>query len=198
MLRDPRIAAAYRRDVLDQATLFDVALPEAPSEEPDVEIRVSPRRRKWVAAHWEGERIVVLVPPRMSKRDRQAHADQLAAQLVAERERRRPTDDQLTRRARDLSARYLDGRADPSSVTWTSRQRHRWGSCSPGDRTIRISDRLLDAPDWVVDSVLVHELAHLLRADHDDLFHELVNRYPRTADAAIYLEGTQFGLALPR
>ena len=178
-------------------TLFD-APPEVEPAAPEVEIRVSPRRRKWVAAHWEGERIVVLVPPRMSKRDRAAHAEQLAAQLVADRDRRRPTDEHLLRRARELSETYLDGRAQPSSVTWTSRQRHRWGSCSPAARTIRISDRLLDAPAWVVDSVLVHELAHLLRADHDAEFDELVGRYPRTGDAAIYLDGMQLGLTLGR
>ena len=176
-------------------TLFADAPDEVPPE-PEVEIRVSPRRRKWVAAHWEGDRIVVLVPQRMSKRERLAHAAQLSAQLVADRQRSRPTDDELTRRALELSARYLDGRAQPAAVTWSSRQRHRWGSCSPGDRTIRISDRLLDVPGWVLDSVLVHELAHLLRADHDEVFDDLVRRYPRTGDAAIYLEGMAHGLTL--
>lgn len=169
---------------------------EAPAPEPVVEIRVSPRRRKWVAAHWEGDTIVVLVPPRLSKRERQSHADVLAARLLADRHKRRPTDDQLTRRAVELSVRYLDGRAVPSAVTWSSRQRHRWGSCSLADRTIRISDRLLDVPQWVLDSVLVHELAHLLRSDHDAGFADLVARYPRTDDAAIFLEGLQHGLRL--
>lgn len=167
---------------------------EQPIDAPDVEIRVSARRRKWVAAHWEGDTVVVLVPPRMSRRDREAYASSLAAQLVATRDARRATDEQLTRRAAELSARYLDGLAVPSAVNWSSRQRHRWGSCSLDDRTIRISDRLKDAPSWVIDSVLVHELAHLLRPDHDAGFAELVSRYPRTDDAAIFLEGLQHGL----
>ena len=164
--------------------------------EPAVEIRVSTRRRKWVAAHWEGDRIVVIVPQRMAKRDRQAHADELAARLVADRERSRPTDERLTRRAAELSAQYFDGLATPAAVTWSSRQRHRWGSCSLADRTIRISDRLVDVPDWVLDAILVHELAHLLHGDHDDVFDGLVARFPRTADAAIFLDGVQHGLAL--
>jgi predicted metal-dependent hydrolase len=169
---------------------------DAPPPAPTVEIRASKRRRKWVAAHWEGDTIVVSVPQRMSKRDRQSYADDLAAKLIAERDKRRPTDEQLSARAAELSALYFDGRAVPSAVTWSPRQRHQWGSCSPTDRTIRISDRLVDVPQWVLDAVLVHELAHLLRPDHDAAFAELVDRYPRAADAAIYLEGLQHGLAL--
>jgi predicted metal-dependent hydrolase len=178
--------------VVEALTLFE----DRSALEPEVEIRVSTRRRKWVAAQWEGDRIVVIVPQRMAKRDRQAHAEHLAARLVADRQRRRPTDERLTQRAAELSAEYFDGLATPSAVTWSSRQRHRWGSCSPGDRTIRISDRLLDVPDWVLDAVLVHELAHLLRSDHDAVFDELVARFPRTADAAIFLDGVQHGLAM--
>ena len=178
---------------VEALTLFD----DAPAAEPVVEIRVSARRRKWVAAHWEGETIVVVVPQRMLKRDRQSYADEMAARLLADRERRRPTDEKLTLRAVDLSTRYLDGLAVPSAVTWSSRQRQSWGSCSVTDRTIRISDRLLDVPEWVLDAVLVHELAHLLRSDHDAEFAALVARYPRTADAEIFLAGLQHGLDLP-
>lgn len=173
-------------------SLFD----EEPAAGPEVEIRVSPRRRKWVAAHWEGDRIVVLVPTRMSTRDRQGHAEELARRLVADRQRRRPTDDALTRRAVELAGEYFGDLAAPAAVTWSSRQRHRWGSCSVADRTIRISDRLRDVPGWVLDAVLVHELAHLLRADHDEVFDELVARFPRTADAGIFLDGLQHGLAM--
>lgn len=183
----------------ESLTLFpEIAVPVAePAPEPEVEIRASARRRKSVAAHWEGERIVVLVPQRMPKWDRRVHAEVLAGRLLADRARRRPTDERLTRRALELSARYFDGRAVPAAVTWSSRQQHRWGSCSLAERTIRISDRLLDVPAWVLDAVLVHELAHLLRGDHDEVFDDLVARFPRTADAAIFLEGVQHGLRLP-
>src|SRR5438477_9132822 len=98
-----------------------------PPAAPTVEIRASKRRRKWVAAHWEGDTIVVVVPQRMSKRDRQSYADELASKLLAARDKRRPTDQQLTRRATELSAQHLDGRAVASAVTWSSRQRHQWG-----------------------------------------------------------------------
>jgi predicted metal-dependent hydrolase len=82
----------------------------------------------------------------------------------------------------------------PTSVTWSSRQRHRWASCSPSDGTIRVSDRLQDVPPWVLDTVLLHELAHLLHPDHGPAFQALANRHPRAGDATIFLAGYAAGL----
>ena len=172
---------------------MDAALSQSATQ-PRVEIRTSTRRRKTVAAYWEGDTIVVVVPQRVPRRDRQAYADELVPKVLADRQRRRPTDAMLTERATELSRRYLDGRAIPAAVTWSSRQRTRWGSCSPEHRTIRISDRLRDVPPWVVDTVLVHELAHLIHPDHSAEFHELANRHPRTADSELFLAGYALGL----
>ena len=44
-------------------------------------------------------------------------------------------------------------------------------------------------PDWVLDYVLVHELAHLVVPGHGPQFWSLVDRYPRTERARGYLEG---------
>ncbi|MGD9797701.1 MAG: M48 family metallopeptidase [Acidimicrobiia bacterium] len=172
--------------------------PPAPAPAPVVEIRASARRRKTVAAHWEGDAIVVVVPQRLSKRDRQACADDLVARLLASRARQRPTDEGLTARAAAVSRRYLRGLAPPASVTWTSRQQRRWGSCSPDDRTIRISDRLRDVPPWVLDVVLLHELVHLVHPDHGPAFRELADGHPRAAEAEQFLAGYALGLARSR
>ena len=95
-----------------------------------------------------------------------------------------------------LSERYLDGQAEPSSVVWSARQNSRWGSCTPADGTIRLSTRLQGMPDWVVDYVLVHELAHLLQPGHDPAFWALVGRYPRTERARGFLEGVAMAAQL--
>lgn len=163
--------------------------------EPRVEIRTSTRRRKTVDAHWEGDTIVVTVPQRLARRDRQAYADELAARLIAARRATHPTDVALTERAVALAERYLDGLVRPTAVRWSSRQRMRWGSCSLEAGTIRVSAMLKGVPTWVLDAVLIHELAHLLHPGHDAAFYETVSRYPRTADADVFLAGYQLGLS---
>jgi predicted metal-dependent hydrolase len=162
--------------------------------EPTVIVRTSTRRRKTVAAHWEGDTIVVVVPHRLPRRERQAFADELSARLIKSRARSRPTDAALRDRAIALSKRHLDGRAKPTSVTWSSRQGQRWASCTAADGTIRVSDRLRDVPGWVLDAVLVHELAHLLHNDHGPEFRALAERHPRSAEADVFLAGYSLGL----
>ena len=64
----------------------------------------------------------------------------------------------------------------PASVRWVTNQNGRWGSCTPDDGTIRISHRIQEMPDWVIDYVLLHELAHLVVPSHSSRFWDLVNR----------------------
>ena len=61
------------------------------------------------------------------------------------------------------------------------------------------SERLRDTPAWVVDYVLVHELAHLIEPGHTPAFWELVGRYPRTERAIGFLHGLSAaaGLGIP-
>jgi predicted metal-dependent hydrolase len=161
--------------------------------QPDVEVRRSARRRRTVSAYRDGERTVVLIPARMTKAE-EAHwvatmLARLARSDARSAARRGAGDDALRRRALALSGRHLDGRARPDTVRWVTNQRTRWGSCTPAERTIRLSHALREMPEWVVDYVLVHELAHLLVADHSAAFWELVGRYPMAERARGYLLG---------
>jgi predicted metal-dependent hydrolase len=160
-----------------------------PGSGPDVEVRRSARRRRTVSAYWEGERVVVLVPARFSAAEEQEWVGRMVARVLRPAGRRRGGDAALALRARALSERYLDGQADPVSVRWVSAMRTRWASCTPAERTIRLSRALEDMPVWVQDYVLLHELAHLLVPGHGPSFWRLVQRYRRTERARGYLEG---------
>jgi hypothetical protein len=72
----------------------------------------------------------------------------------------------------------------------------RWGSCTPDEGRIRISNRLTSVPIWVLDSVLVHELAHLQVEDHGPGFDELVNRYELSERAKGYLIAKADGMTV--
>jgi len=125
----------------------------------------------------------------MSQADEKRWIGVMLERLAAQERRRRPSDDDLGARARALSARYLEGRAEPASVRWVGNQNTRWGSCTPIDGTIRLSTRLRGMPKYVVDYVLLHELAHLIVPAHGPRFWTLLSVYPRTERARGYLEG---------
>ncbi|MGZ4592935.1 MAG: M48 metallopeptidase family protein [Actinomycetes bacterium] len=157
--------------------------------EPLVEVRRSARRRRTVSAYRDGERTVVLIPARMSRAEERRWVTLMLERLARQDRKLRPGDGELAARAAGLSRRFLEGRAHPASVRWVTNQGSRWGSCTPSDGTIRLSDRLQGMPSWVVDYVLVHELAHLLVPGHGPDFWTWVDRYPRTERARGYLEG---------
>ena len=145
----------------------------------------SPRRRRTISAQIRGGVIEVLLPAGMSRREEDEWVDRMRTRLL--RRRIPATDADLQRRAVELSQVHLGGQLLPSSVRWSSTQRARWGSCTPETGTIRLSDRMRDFPRWVVDYVLVHELAHLRYSGHGPPFWALVNRYPLTERARGYL-----------
>lgn len=158
----------------------------------DVEIRRSRRRKRTISAHREGDKTVVLVPAHLSKAEEDKAVRSLVERLDRREQRARPSDDELMERAAVLSGRWLDGKAIPLSVRWVSNQNARWGSCSSGDRSIRLSDRLKGMPTYVVDYVLLHELAHLLEANHSKSFWALVDAYPDAVRAKAFLEGVSW------
>jgi len=104
-----------------------------------------------------------------------------------ERRRLPQTDAQLQARAERLAARYLEPGLRPSSVRWSPQQVRVWGSCTPETGTVRLSTFIRDFPDWVIDYVIVHELAHLRYSGHGPRFWALVQHYPLAERARGYL-----------
>ena len=155
----------------------------------DVEVRRSKRRRLTVSAYRDGERIVVLLPAHMTRKQEAEWVEEMVARIEKSERQAILTDDELYDHAIVLSDEHLGGLAVPRSVRWVTNQKQRWGSCTPADRTIRLSERLQAMPTWVVDYVLVHELAHLLEPGHDAAFWAWVDRYPHAERAKGYLLG---------
>jgi predicted metal-dependent hydrolase len=157
--------------------------PAAP-ERPRFPVRVirSARRRRTVHAKLIDGVIEVRVPDRMTNADEKRFVAELV-ERIERREQRGSIDLEL--RSRDLAARYQ--LPMPSSIRFVENQRSRWGSCTIHTGDIRLSAKLADFPVWVIDYVIVHELAHLIEAGHTPAFHALVNRYPKAERARGYL-----------
>src|SRR6202034_6257 len=186
--------------IVGQQSAVSGAAPQAPvrSESaaagtPDIEIRTSKRRRKSATAYWSDGRIVVLLPSHLRGTERKEMVDWLVARVLSRRPRAAASDQALFDRATYLGRRYVPG-ADPLSVRWVTNQQKRWASCTAETGEIRLSHRLQGVPEWVLDAVLVHELAHLVYPDHSPRFHGLADRFPRQSEATTFLEGYALGL----
>jgi predicted metal-dependent hydrolase len=148
----------------------------------DVEVIRSARRRKTVQARQVDGVVRLSIPATMSPQDERYWVEEMTRRL--ERRARAARVD-VAARAEVLARRYRLPR--PASVRWVDNQTARWGSCTPADGAIRISTRLAAFPPWVLDYVLVHELAHLLVPDHSAAFWDLVGAYPKAERARGYL-----------
>ncbi|WP_103884397.1 M48 metallopeptidase family protein [Actinacidiphila yanglinensis] len=171
--------------------------PGGPIVKGSVEVRRSARRRRTVSAYRDGDRTIVLLPARMSAAEEQRWVTVMLEKLAAQESRRMPGDDELAARAERLSEQYLHARAVPDTVRWVTNQNSRWGSCTPAESSIRLSHRLQGMPEYVIDYVLLHELAHLLVPGHGPQFWKLLESYPRTERARGFLEGVVAADRLP-
>ncbi len=190
-----------------QDSLFEINLAEV-SPRQDREIRIPPtdlsagaqirvvrnaRRKRSISAYREHGAIVIQVPTHLTRSQVSEAIPEMVARVIAGEEREKITDGQLLNRAEKLLARYLpEFSLTPISVRWKP-MRERWGSCTTAERTIRISDRLNGAPEYVIDYLLVHELIHLEVSDHGERFQRLLARFEGSERANAYLEGYEAG-----
>ena len=167
----------------------------------DVQVIWSARRKRTVSARFDGPRIVIRAPARAARRELQPVFARLVERVI-EREQRHSLraaaadegNERLQERAQRLADRYLGRGAVPAFIAeWSHRMTRRFGVCHPSTRVIRISASLAALPDWVLDYLILHELAHLIRPDHSPAFWELVAKYPKWREGRGYLQGYAHG-----
>jgi predicted metal-dependent hydrolase len=158
----------------------------ADSSQPPIRIVATRRRRRTVAARLRAGVLELLVPDWMSHAERQRWAEVMTKRLQRRVEKSRPSAERLDVRATALNHRLFGGRLRWTSIGFADMS-HLWGSCTFTSGAIRIATRAATLPEWVLDYLIVHELAHLEHSDHGPAFHELENRYPLTERARGYL-----------
>ena len=86
----------------------------------------------------------------------------------------------VVRCARELGVAFGDARIVDN--------RYRWGSCTVQDH-VNFNWRLIKAPMFVIDYVIVHELAHLMESNHSPRFWNIVRaKAPSTEKAKTWLK----------
>lgn len=156
----------------------------------DIQIKRSDNRAKTVTARERDGVIEILAPASMSEAELMPIIERLTKRLAGRKQRATVDDAGLEKRAQELNRLYFEGKLKWNSIRWVTNQNTRNGSCTPSNGTIRISHRLATMPRFVLDYVLVHELAHLLEANHGPRFWKLVSRFPRSERARGYLMAT--------
>jgi len=164
-------------------------------------IRRDGRLRK--SARWTVEpdgAILLRIPHALPNKE----IPQLLNDVVRQMERRKKrsarrivrNDADLKERAEWINARYYDHRIKWRSIRWVSNMQHRLGSCTNGGTTdgdIRISVRIKNWPQWVIDYVISHELAHRVYPNHSaDFWDFLSAAYPQTEQARGFIKGIAF------
>ena len=160
--------------------LFDDSTVQA--EPFQIEVIRSKKRRRTVSAQMHGDVLRVSIPSWMSKSEEATNV----AEMVRRFKRKIATQEvDLTDRARILAKCY--SLRIPDSIEWAENLTSVWGLCTPSTKTIRMSTRLIGFPSWVLDYVIVHELAHLHVSGHGPDFWEITRRYDKTERAIGYL-----------
>jgi predicted metal-dependent hydrolase len=111
----------------------------------------------------------------------------LSRQLI-----RGQSDRQIEKAARETLIKYLKGRAKKHIVNRTAllaermdltynnitikNHKSRWGSCSR-DKNLNFNWRLILTTPQIVDSIIIHELCHLVYMNHGKRFYNLLESY---------------------
>jgi hypothetical protein len=193
-----------------QDSLFGDTLPSVTSEKksekfqrikplpdnlPEFRVIRSSRRKRSMSAYRQNGIIEIHIPDRMSRKDEFAAIPEMIEIVLRREAKNRSSDQLLETMAADLLRRFLpDFHERPSSITWRN-MRERWGSCTTGDGTIRISLRLNGAPEYVIACVVFHELIHLRIPGHGTDFQEFLDRYTDKDRAEAFLEGFEAGIS---
>jgi len=147
-----------------------------------VQVIRSKRRTKSYAGRLVGGVLRVTVPAWMSGADERRAVAEMTARF-----HRKLSAERVDLRARMHQLHRAHGLPEAEQIRWSDDMTGRWASCTPATSTIRVSSRIAAFPTWVVDYVLVHEMAHLLHAGHGPEFWAAVGVYPKAERAIGYL-----------
>jgi predicted metal-dependent hydrolase len=163
-----------------------------------VEVVRDGRLRTRIHWEWNGNQVRIRAPRRVPQHELDRHVAKIVEEVKRKRAQvRARADTDLEARARKINRQLFGGEISWHSIRWVGNMRKRLGSCTTGgptDGDIRISDRIKNWPQWAVDYVVAHELAHRKHQNHSQEFWAYVNRYPKAERARGFIMSLAFQL----
>ncbi|MDP2844912.1 MAG: M48 family metallopeptidase [Candidatus Methanoperedens sp.] len=154
----------------------------------EVKIIRSPDRKKTVQARMVGDTLVVYLPLGIHREEERKLIEDMKQKLEKRKLKKRINkDDYPKKRFDEFNNKYFQGRLKVNSIEFVTNQERKNGSCTPANCTIRLSHKLLDMPKWVLDYVIMHEMAHLVHPDHSKAFWGKVGEFKYTERARGFL-----------
>lgn len=138
----------------------------------------SSKRKKTISAKIVGETLLVYLPLGMSREEEDKWVLRMKKKVEAKRLKKQfNSDNYLQKRFNEFNKKYFEGKLSAKSIKFVTNQNKVSGSCTPAKGCIRISHKLAGMPKWVLDYVIMHEMAHLLHPNHSKTFWSKVNEY---------------------
>jgi len=154
----------------------------------DIIVQRSRKRKKTIQGFIRDGVITVHVPFGLDPAEEKTHVDKIVRRLERMTVNRHVKDDEYLRKLFEkLNMEFFGNALTVNSIRFVDNQNVINGSCTPAEKTIRISGRMLHMPSWVLEYVVIHEMAHLIYPDHSKAFWETVNRYRYTERARGFL-----------
>jgi len=154
----------------------------------EVKVFRSADRKKTIQAKMVGETLLVYLPLGMHREEERKVIEEMKQKIENRMLKRQINkDDYLRKRFDEFNGKYFQNKLKVNSIEFVTNQERKNGSCTPANGTIRISHTLLIMPGWVLDYVIMHEMAHLLHPDHSRAFWAKVGEYKYTERARGFL-----------
>lgn len=145
-----------------------------------VELKITEIEGNRISGKINAETIDVKIPKMTNSDEKDKYVSKIVARLIAKNYK-----EKISEKLRQFNSIHQFGTLNNVRLKNNSTN---WGSCS-SKNNINISIRLLLAPEWVVDYVLIHELAHLKHRNHSASFwNEVYLAYPKYKEAEKWLK----------
>ncbi|PID29536.1 MAG: hypothetical protein CR982_02400 [Candidatus Cloacimonadota bacterium] len=141
-------------------------------------VKRSKKRRKTVQIQIKDDEIIVLAPESISNEELNFFIEKAVSNFEKKKSIKN-SENYLKERALFLKKKFFVENLPNFELYYSTKMgRGSWGICYSSRGVITLNHKLSTYPEWVLDYVIVHEMAHFIYQDHSRKFWEIVSRYP--------------------